>query len=170
MKSIVLFATRHGNTRRVAETIGVALERYGTVQVMGLVDAGTPPEDVDLLIVGGPTEAHGLTPDVDAYFSRLPAGGLENVMAAAFDTRLNWPHFVSGSAADAIARRLEMAGAEVLRPQGSFLVTMKPELRPGELARASDWALDIGERAAATVARRHAAAAPAAPTAAGGAS
>jgi hypothetical protein len=91
-------------------------------------------------------------------------------MAAAFDTRLNWPHFVSGSAADAIARRLEMAGAEVLRPQGSFLVTMKPELRPGELARASDWALDIGERAAATVARRHAAAAPAAPTAAGGAS
>jgi hypothetical protein len=75
---------------------------------------------------------------------------------------------VSGSAADAIARRLEMAGAEVLRPQGSFLVTMKPELRPGELARASDWALDIGERAAATVARRHAAAAV--PTAAGGAS
>jgi hypothetical protein len=76
-------------------------------------------------------------------------------MAAAFDTRLNWPRFASGSAADAIARRLEMVGAEVLRPQGSFLVTMKPELRPGELARASDWGLDIGERAAASVVRRH---------------
>jgi hypothetical protein len=33
-------------------------------------------------------------------------------------------------------------------------VTVTPELRPGELARASDWALDIGERAAATVARQ----------------
>ena len=29
MKSLVLYATRHGNPRRVAETIGVALERYG---------------------------------------------------------------------------------------------------------------------------------------------
>jgi flavodoxin len=155
MKSIVLFATRHGNTRRVAETIGVALERYGTVQVLSLVDAGAPPDDTDLVLIGGPTEAHGLTPEVDEYFTRLPAGCLVDVMAAAFDTRLNWPHFVSGSAANAIARRLEMAGAEVLRPQGSFLVTMAPELRPGELARASDWGLDIGERAAATVARRH---------------
>ena len=155
MKSLVLFATRHGNTRRVAETIGVALERYGSVGVRGLADAEPAlAEGADLVLVGGPTEAHGLTPEVDAFFERLPENGLEHVMAAAFDTRLNWPHFVSGSAADAIARRLEMAGAEVLRPQGSFLVTMTPELRPGELARASDWALDIGERAAGTIARR----------------
>ena len=154
MKSLILYATRHGNTRRVAETIGVALERYGSVQVLPLADAGVPPADVDLVLVGGPTEGHGLTPEVDAYFSGLPECCLEDVMAAAFDTRLNWPRFASGSAADAIARRLEMVGAEVLRPQGSFLVTMTPELRPGELARASDWALDIGERAAATVARQ----------------
>jgi flavodoxin len=154
MKSIVLFATRHGNTRQVAEAIGVALERYGSVAVSALLDAPAPADDVDLVLVGGPTEAHGLTPDVDHYFERLPAGCLEGVMAAAFDTRLKWPRFASGSAADAIARRLEMAGADVLRPQGSFLVTTKPELRPGELARASDWALDVGERAAGSVARR----------------
>ena len=152
MKSLVLYATRHGNTRRVAETIGVALERYGSVTVSELAHAPAL-DDVDLLLVGGPTEGHGPTPEVTRYLEAMPSGSLHGVLAAGFDTRLKWPHFLSGSAGDVISHRLEVAGADVLRPEGSFLVTMEPRLRYGELARASDWALDIGERAAGILAR-----------------
>jgi flavodoxin len=156
MKSLVLYATRHGNTRRVAEAIGIALERYGSVTTSLIGPAVKIPPDTDLVVVGGPTEAHGATPELREFMDGLPAAALDDVMSAAFDTRLNWPHWASGSAAEAIASRLDEAGAEVLRPFGSFLVTMEPHLRDGELARASDWALDLGERAAATVVRRRA--------------
>jgi flavodoxin len=155
MKSLVLYATRHGNTQLVANTIGIALERYGSVEVTPLAEA-RERLDCDLLVVGGPTEGHGPTPEVEHYLKALDPHALRGLMAAAFDTRLKWPRFISGSAAGTIAQRLDAAGAEVLWPPGSFLVTMEPRLRLGELARASDWALDIGERAAGTVARRHA--------------
>ena len=152
MKSLVVYATRHGNTEKVADTIGVALERYGTVTVSELEHAPSV-EDVDLLVVGGPTEGHGPTPEVTRYLEAMAPGSLYGVLAAGFDTRLKWPQFLSGSAADVISHRLQVAGADVLRPEGSFLVTMEPRLRYGELARASDWALDIGERAAGMLAR-----------------
>jgi flavodoxin len=161
VRSLVLYATRHGNTHRVAEAVAVALGRYGPAETRrigerGLTPADAVPADVDLLVIGGPTEAHGATPEVAAFIEQLPAGALMDVMTAAFDTRLNWPHWASGSAGEAIAQLLEAADATVLRPLGSFLVTMEPDLRNGELARASDWALELGERAAATVIRRHA--------------
>ena len=156
MKSLVLYATRHGNTRMVADTIGIALQRYGDAVVRGIDQADAFRADVDLVVIGGPTEAHGATPEVKRYIELLPAGAMDDVMAAAFDTRLKWPQWASGSAAESIAQLLEEAGVVVLKPLGSFLVTMEPHLREGELARASDWALDLGERAAGTVARRHA--------------
>ena len=49
-----------------------------------------------------------------AFLDRLPAGSLEGVMAAAFDTRIDWPKLLSGAASKGIAQRLEAKGARLI--------------------------------------------------------
>jgi flavodoxin len=150
MKSTVLYASRHGNTRQVAEVIAGVLRGHGEVVLLHVDEAtGGLPTGTDLLVVGGPTEGHAMTPDVTECLDRLTSTGVRGLPAAAFDTRLRWPRVLSGSAASDVAMRLRQAGARVLEPEGSFLVTMRgPVLRPGELERAATWAASIAEAAA----------------------
>jgi flavodoxin len=140
MKSIVIYATRKGNTRRVAEAIADGLRADGTVEVHD-VDEGHASlmEEADLLVIGGPTEAHGVTEPMVAFLDRLPESALVGRAAAAFDTRVRWPRFLSGSAAEGIRQRLEQAGANRPVPTESFIVTMEPEVEPDELERARAW-------------------------------
>jgi flavodoxin len=144
VKSVVVFDTRSGNTRRVAEAISAALAEFGAVRTLAVQDASaTVWEHRDLLVVGGPTEGRHATPAVHALFDRLPAHALRGISAAAFDTRLDWPRLVSGSAAADIHRWLRNAGAQVVVPDGSFLVSSEPSLKEGELQRAADWAQTV---------------------------
>ena len=127
MKSLVIYVSHKGNTQRVAEVIGEVMSSHGVVDVLPVEEA--PPimeEDVDLLVVGGPTEGHGVTPDMSAFLQRLDAASVRGRAVAAFDTRVNWPRILSGSAADGIAKRLEAAGAMVIGPHGSFIVSTEP--------------------------------------------
>ena len=106
------------------------------------------PEPGDLLVVGGPTEGHTMTPAVRRYLEALRPHGLRGVKAAGFDTRVDWPRWLSGSAAHPIARTLCRLGASMVGPEGSFLVTRQsPALLPGVLARAQTWAAAVAEAA-----------------------
>jgi hypothetical protein len=89
-----------------------------------------------------------VTPPVVEFFDRLAPGSLRGIPAAAFDTRLDWPRLLSGSAASKIAERLRQEGARLIQPEGSFLVSRKPELERGELERASAWALALADELA----------------------
>lgn len=141
MKTVIVYCSHKGNTRQVAEAIGEELRPRGEVDVVAVeTAAATIGPDVDLLMVGGPTEAHGMTPEVRTFLDRLDTGSVKGRAAAAFDTRVDWPRILSGSAADGIAKRLAEKGARVIGPQGSFLVTNEPELEPGEVERAKAWA------------------------------
>ena len=146
MKSVVVYGSRSGNTRRVAEAIAGVLEEYGPVRLVTAEDASaTVWNRCDLLVVGGPTEGRHASPPVRAFFGRLPAHALRGLDAAAFDTRLDWPQLVTGSAARDIRRRLTDAGANmVVRPE-SFKVCDKPLLRHGELERSSIWARAVAQ-------------------------
>lgn len=153
MKSVVVYDTRSGNTRRVAEAIAAALAEFGVVRTLAAQDASaTVWEHRDLLVVGGPTEGRHATPPVHALFDRLPAHALRGIAAAAFDTRLDWPRLVTGSAATDIQHWLRGAGANVVVPDESFLVTAEPRLKEGELERAPAWARTVAQavEAAAT--------------------
>lgn len=140
MEIAVVYGSRSGNTRRIAEAIVEALRPAGRVRLMAaesaVVDAGT-----DLLVVGGPTEGHGMTPPLTEFLDRLDR--LPDLRAAAFDTRLSWPRWLSGSAARQIAAGLKEAGATLIVPPESFLVTTGPELCAGELERAARWGLTL---------------------------
>jgi flavorubredoxin len=146
MESVVIYASRKGNTRHIAETIAASLARHGTVRTW-CVDE-TPevvPAGTDLLVIGGPTETHGMTPRLAGYLDQLELAEPGRLSAAAFDTRLRLPRILSGSAAVSIAKSFRARGVELIVPEESFFVTKEPDLEPGELERAAVWAESLSD-------------------------
>ena len=145
MKSVVFYASRKGNTRLVAEAIADGLRAGGSTEVLS-VEGGTASIDdgTDLIVVGGPTEAHGMTEPIVRFLDRISTVA-EARAAAAFDTRVHWPRLLSGAAADGIAKRLQAIGARLVVPPESFIVSTKPDLLPGELERARAWGASLAD-------------------------
>jgi len=145
LKTVVLFESQFGNTKKIAETVGMQLQSEGPVSVAPIGGFTAECLDgVDLLIVGGPTQAHGITPAMRQFLSKLN-GKSSKVQTAAFDTRIKGPGFLWGSAAKEIESKLRVAGFDVIAPPESFLVTLakEPLLQPGEERRAGSWATSI---------------------------
>lgn len=140
MHSLVIYASRSGNTRTIAEAIARGLETHGTARVASIDEvASARPPGVDLLVIGAPTEGHGIYPPMVQWLDRLPSQAMAGLPVVAFDTRINWPRVLSGSAAAGIATRLERLGARQFAPPESFIVNKVPALLPGEADRATAW-------------------------------
>jgi flavodoxin len=157
VNSIVIYTSHFGNTKQVAEAIADGLRTRGTAQVFSVdeVSRGLPPE-TDLVVIGGPTEAHKMTGPMAHFFEHLAPDTLRDMAAAAFDTRLRWPRWVSGSAGAGIEKKLEAAGARVIAPVESFFIkgamgtggSSSAQLEDGELEHAKTWATSLAERRA----------------------
>ena len=142
MKSLVVYHSQFGNTKKLADAIARRLEPSGSALVVS-VESATPQElgSVDLLVIGGPTQAHGMSPAMRGLMSTVTRQAVGGAVAAAFDTRLAGPVLLTGSAARSIAGRLRNAGVKLVAEPASFLVKGKePLLVDGELARAEAWA------------------------------
>jgi hypothetical protein len=158
MRSLVVYESWFGNTRRVAEEIAATLAHEGQVDLLTVDETPPPLEDVDLLVVGAPTHVHGLSGKrsreaaldqgasgepgigVRGWVHALP-NGARGPRAAAFDTRANKPVLLVGSAARGIARRLRQHGyALAVEPQSFFVEATPGPLEEGELERAAEWA------------------------------
>lgn len=162
MRALVVYESMYGNTAQLAEAIGAALSAAYDVQVAEVGSApGVLGDDLDLLVVGGPTHAFGMSrpatrtsaakesarPLVSGGIGqrewlaglRLERGGHVACAAAAFDTRVG-KSWVPGSAARAAEGRLRKRGFRIVAPAESFWVvgTTGP-LRDGELDRARAW-------------------------------
>lgn len=150
MHSIVIYGSRSGNTERIATAIAETLRAAGTVRLLTADEApAVLDERVDLVVVGGPTEGHTVSAPVARFFERLAPGAFSGAMAAAFDTRVRMPRWLSGSAAAAISRRLRRAGARLVVPAESFFVTRQPAREAGEVDRAASWAASLAGAAQA---------------------
>jgi flavodoxin len=144
MHSLVIYASRSGNTQRIAEAIADGLRTRGPVELQPAAEAPSAiPPEIDLVVIGGPTEAHGMTAPMKEFLDRLAPDALKGRRAAGFDTRLRWPLLLSGSAGAGITGRLHAQHANVVAPEESFFVTRKPELEPGEVERAAAWAAGL---------------------------
>ena len=171
MKAVVVYESMYGNTHRVADAIGRGLAGAGEVVVVPVSEAGPAVVgDADLVVVGGPTHAHGMSrpstrqaavdqakpdnsvdpsasgPGVREWLDSIPPIAAS---AAAFDTRAGVaPPLLTGRASKGIAKQLHQHGfGQVAEPE-SFLVDKENSLQPGEEERAQEW----GARLAAAVA------------------
>jgi flavodoxin len=145
----VIYTTRSGNTRAIAEAIAETMRGRGDVELFDADRAPATLPESDLTFIGGPTERHKLTPSMGRFLDRLAPGSLRGKATAVFDTRVRWPRFFSGSAADDIAKRLRAADAQIVAQAESFFIRVDHELgyllEPGELTRAATWAAEVAD-------------------------
>jgi hypothetical protein len=168
MRAVVVYESMYGNTHQIADAIGAGLESAFDVRVVPVSHAG--PEviaDADLVVVGGPTHAHGMsrasTRKAAVQAADKPVGGLTvepdalgpglrewfgslgdyPVRAAGFDTRVHGPAALTGRAAKGVTRLLREHGFDVVAEPESFLVTKQDRLEPQEQDRARDWAAKL---------------------------
>ena len=163
-KALVVYESMFGNTHAVAEAVA---EGLGTAFDTSLVDVGdaplTIPDDIDLVVVGGPTHAFGMSrpstrqsaADQGADRAAAEHSGIREWVAgvvghdglptAAFDTKVAKPH-LPGSAAKAAERKLRRRGFSQLADPETFYVTgTTGDLLDGELDRARAWGAALTE-------------------------
>lgn len=168
MNTLVIYESMYGTTHLIADAVGAGLEAACDVRVLPV--ARVSPADLanaDLVIVGGPTHAHGMSraatrqaavkaagktassltvepgaagPGLREWFATL---GQCHVKAAAFDTRFHGPALLTGRASKGLARALRRRGFEVIAKPESFLVTKQNRLEPQEASRARAWAAGL---------------------------
>src|SRR5262249_40360129 len=119
MNALVVYGSRYGNTEKIARAIGAALAGHGQTEIRSVAEADSIPAETDLLVVGGPTQGHGIDKSTKAFLDRMPVGSVAGIGVAAFDTRLGWPVVLSGSAARGIAKQLVRKGGRALVEPGS---------------------------------------------------
>ena len=168
MRAVVVYESMYGNTRAIAEAIGSGLRPTYDVSVVTVGQARPEMlDDVELLIVGGPTHVWSMsrarTRQSAAAAAEKPGSGLalepdaidiglrewfellgrRSGRAAAFDTRIDAPPMVTGRASRPIGRRLQRHGYELAARPESFLVTKRNTLVAGEVERARAWAAGL---------------------------
>jgi flavodoxin len=145
MRTLIVYQSEYGNTESLARAMGEALSEHGEVRVTPVGEtSGLGHHDVDLLIVGAPTQRHGLPADTRDMLDGVPEGTLRNVAALAFDTRYRGSRWVRGSAARDIYGILRDLGCRLLaRPESFFVAGEEGPLEPGEEDRARSWALKV---------------------------
>ena len=168
-RALVIYESMFGNTRAIAEAVVEGLSMRMRTDLLEVSQAPPRiPDQVTLLVVGGPTHAFGLTRartredaarrsegelvssgiGLREWIAKLD-GLRTGVVAATFDTRIDKPR-VPGSAAKGAEKRLRRKGFRIGAPAESFWVTgTEGPLVPGEIERARDW----GARLATSSAR-----------------
>jgi hypothetical protein len=171
MRAVVVYESMYGNTHLVADAIAAGLRPAFDVSVVPVSEVSPAVlADADLVVVGGPTHAHGMSwaatrkaaveaankpvtplkvepdalgPGLRDWFDSL---GRYSVKAAAFDTRMHGPAALTGRASKAVTRSLRAHGFDVVAEPESFLVTKQDLLEPQESTRAREWGTMLAAR------------------------
>ena len=175
MRARVVYESMYGNTRAVAEAVAAALSDRYDVEVLPVHEAPPSLLGIELLVVGGPTHVHGMASGRSRTAaatageqhhtpmdpSATAATGLRDwlrrlevepgVRAAAFDTRIDKPAWLTGSAARGIARRLRARRLDVVAVESFLVDDSEGPLADGEVERAHAWAAGLASMVAAHV-------------------
>jgi hypothetical protein len=171
MTALVVYESMYGATQAVAEAIAEGLTQAGPVSVVEVgvlaksAKGRTITTELDILVVGAPTHAFGLSrantradaasdaPRGVVSFEvgmrewlsdlRVPLGG---VRFAAFDTKVARPK-LPGSAAKAADKLLRAKGCRCIAdPQSFWVVGKSGGLVDGELEAARGWGEDLARQ------------------------
>lgn len=158
MKTLVVYDSIHGNTEKVAQTIGDALSSLGEVHTVHVGEV--QPEHlagVRLLVAGAPTHGGMASPTMKAWLKDLAPNSLAGARVAAFDTRVAVEDINSrvaavfvrlfGYAARRIAASLTKRGGTLILPaEGFYVKDTEGPLKDGELERAAAWGRQIATK------------------------
>jgi flavodoxin len=165
-RALVVYESMFGNTEKVAGAVAHGLQLEGVDT--GLVEARSAPaslpEELDLLVVGGPTHAFTMSRSstrADAVRQGAPAEradvgirewlasvrleGDRHPLVAAFDTRVTkvrWLPQAAGASASRLARRRGLV--PLARPIGFLVDDVRGPLVDSELEHAAKWGRHLG--------------------------
>ncbi|MBJ8341298.1 flavodoxin family protein [Antrihabitans sp. YC3-6] len=167
MRALVVFESMFGNTEQIALAVADGLQSAYDVDVLN-VDEAPPaiPSDIDLLVVGAPTHAFGLSrrqtrsdaatrtqgETVTKYKSvrdwlTSTSRSQNRVYAAAFGTHADKARLLPGSAARGAAKLLRRKRFDTLvKPANFFVEDVLGPLQSGEVSRAKIWGAEIAAK------------------------
>ncbi|MBN1507878.1 MAG: flavodoxin domain-containing protein [Sedimentisphaerales bacterium] len=149
MNTLIVYFSKFGNTRKVAESVGEVMRQAGDARVVSIDQfAASDLESAGLVVVGSPTHAFNVPRAVRAALDALPQAILAGKSVAAFDTTVRlWPlrHM---RASPKLLRRLRQLGGRPVAPPQTFYVKTSGTQQPGEvdlllegeMERARQWA------------------------------
>lgn len=152
MKVWIIYDSFFGNTEKVANAVGNALQPQHAVTISKVSDVKPDGfQGVDLMILGSPTRGFKPSELTQAFLSSLTAGSLKGVRVAAFDTRADMASqksaffrfigkFFRYAAEPMNAALVKVGGTQAQAPAGFFVEASEGPLRAGELERAAAWA------------------------------
>lgn len=159
MNILIVAESYFGNTRLLADSMAHTLQAHGhTATIVEVNDAPTTiPEDVDVLIVGGPTHNPGMTsptsrarasggkdPDrigIREWLTRLNIPGEPAIAAYDTVTSTSW---INGSAAKQMTKTLASHAKGKRMAIKSFVVRSKEgPLDPAQIVEAQSWVTSL---------------------------
>lgn len=169
MDIVVIYESLYGNTKSIAEAIVAGLQDGGDVALHSTLEE-IDITGADLVVIGGPTHAHGMSressrqidekraaplpgtdtgPGMREVIQALPSG--EGRPIATFDTRFDKPAWLTGSAAAVAGKKLTKRGYRMIAKPESFMIDGgEGPLATGELDRARMWGKELTEILAAS--------------------
>ncbi len=152
MKTLVVYFSKFGNTKRIAEAIAEVMRQAGEARAVSIDQlAASDLEGVDLVVVGSPTHGFTVPPEVRSAFEALSQGILAGKSVAVFDTTVKpWPLRLMRASPKLLRQLQKLGGKPIVRAQTFFVQTRNPQksgeidlLLEGELDRARKWAGEI---------------------------
>ena len=153
MKTLIVYFSQFGNTKRVAKAIAETLMQAGEARAIS-IDQFTASDlsNVDLVVMGSPTHYQNLPKAFRRIFETLPKRSLRGKSVAAFDTSLDmWGPIMLLTAAHRLLSKLrKLGGKRIARPE-TFLVKANDSKRDGEIdllcdgeiERAKEWTVAV---------------------------
>ena len=146
METLIVYFSKYGNTRLVAEKIGETISAVnGGDSSVRLISADQlvigDLESANLVVMGSPTHKMNLPEAVRLVFECLPCKVLRGKQVAAFDTSYKMSAFLARlTAAKKLNKSLrKLGGVQVVPPETFHVVDREEPLYECELGRAEMW-------------------------------
>jgi flavodoxin len=152
MKALIVYFSKFGNTRKIAEAIAEVMRHAGDARTISIDQfAASGLNGVDLVVMGSPTHGFTVPEEVRTVLEALPPGSLSGKLVAAFDTTVRaWPLRRMRASPKLLDQLSRLGGKPVAPPQTFFVRARNPQktgevnlLLDGEIERARQWANEL---------------------------
>ena len=148
-KAIVIYESKYGNTKRVAETIIEGINEIEKIEAVLKEPKHVEPTEIldyDLILIGSPNHWGGPTRGIKKFIDKLGKIGLEGKIGAVFDTCLGRDF---NKAVQKMEKRIneKVPGLKLITPGLSIKVEeIKGPIVEGELPKCKEFGNKIAKQ------------------------